>query len=70
MRILQLCNKPPYPPLEGGSIAMNNITQGLLKAGHHVKVVAISCFKNEVNIEEFPKEYIENTKFETVFVDF
>ena len=69
MRILQLCNKPPYPPLEGGSIAMNNITQGLLNAGHHVKVVAISSFKNEVNIEEFPKEYIENTKFETVFVD-
>ncbi len=69
MRILQLCNKPPYPPLEGGSIAMNNITQGLLNAGHYVKVVAISSFKNEVNIEEFPKEYIENTNFETVFVD-
>ena len=69
MRILQLCNKPPYPPLEGGSIAMNNITQGLFNAGHYVKVVAISSFKNEVNIEEFPKEYIENTKIETVFVD-
>lgn len=69
MRILQLCNKPPYPPLEGGSIAMNNITQGLLDAGHELKVVAISSFKNEVNIDEFPKEYLDKTKFESVFVD-
>ena len=69
MRILQLCNKPPYPPLEGGSIAMNNITQGLLDASHELKVVAISSFKNEVNIDEFPKEYLDKTKFESVFVD-
>jgi hypothetical protein len=28
MRILQLCNKPPYPPIDGGSKAMHNLTQG------------------------------------------
>ena len=69
MRILQLCNKPPYPPLEGGSIAMNTITQGLLNAGHEVKVFAISSFKNEVNLDDFPKDYLIKTKFESVFVD-
>ena len=45
MRILQLCNKPPYPPLDGGSKAMHNITQGLLDAGHQVKVLCISTAK-------------------------
>ena len=30
MRILQLCNKPPYPPIDGGSKAMHNLTRGLL----------------------------------------
>ena len=37
MRILQICNKPPFPPHEGGSIAMHNITMGLINAGHTVK---------------------------------
>ncbi len=69
MRILQLCNKPPYPPLEGGSIAMNNITQGLIAEGHTVKVLAISSFKNEVDLNDFPEDYLKNSKFETVFVD-
>ena len=37
MKILQLCNKPPLPAVDGGCIAMNNVTQGLLHSGHDVK---------------------------------
>jgi len=69
MNILQICNKPPFPPLEGGSIAMNAITQGLLKKGHHVKVLAISSFKNQALPESYPDWYLKSTHFETVFVD-
>ncbi len=38
MKVLQLCNKPPYPPVDGGTMAMNSITQGLLREGCDVKV--------------------------------
>lgn len=69
MRILQLCNKPPYPPIDGGSKAMHNLTRGLVNAGHDVKVLCISTPKNELKVDELPKEYLERTNIESVFVD-
>lgn len=69
MRILQICNKPPFPPHEGGSIAMHNITMGLINAGHTVKVLAISSFKNNTTKEILPEWYLKATQYETVFVD-
>ncbi len=69
MKILQICNKVPYPPNEGGSIAMNLITEGLLKAGHQVKVLAINTKKHFVNIDKLPEDYRKNTSIEAVFVD-
>jgi len=69
MKILQICNKPPYPAVDGGAIAMNNTTQGLLSKGHEVKVLAISTVKHPVNIEELPDHYLINTNFESVFID-
>ena len=69
MRIFQICNKSPFPPKEGGSIAMNNITQGLLAKGHTVKILAFSTPKYFVDEKTFPSEYLERTGIETVFID-
>ena len=41
MKVLQLCNKPPYPPVDGGTMAMNSITQGLLSRDCEVKVLTV-----------------------------
>ncbi|MFW6019829.1 MAG: glycosyltransferase family 4 protein [Bacteroidales bacterium] len=57
MRILQLCNKSPWPPKEGGSIAMNAITQSLLMEGHQVKVIAMNTNKYPVRTEDIPEDY-------------
>lgn len=69
MRILQLCNKPPFPPIDGGSKAMHNLTRGLLKAGHAVKVLCISTAKQPLVLEHIPKDYARATRIEGVFVD-
>jgi polysaccharide biosynthesis protein PslH len=69
MRILQICNKVPFPPKDGGSIAMNNLTMGLLAEGHQVKVLAISTPKNFVELEKLPAEYKALTNVEIVFID-
>ncbi len=69
MKILQICHKPPFPPSDGGTIAMNNVTQGLLHAGHQVKVLAIETPKHRVNRNALPSEYLSATGFESVFVD-
>ena len=57
MRILQLCNKSPWPPKEGGSIAMNAVTQSLLMEGHIVKVIAMNTHKYTVRLEDIPEDY-------------
>lgn len=69
MRILQLCNKPPFPPIDGGSKAMHNLTRGLLAAGHSVKVLAISTPKHPLDMDQVPADFAASTRMEAVFVD-
>jgi polysaccharide biosynthesis protein PslH len=45
MKILQLCNKSPLPPREGGSIAMYHLASALIEDGHHVDVLAVTTPK-------------------------
>ncbi|MEZ4756505.1 MAG: glycosyltransferase family 4 protein [Flavobacteriales bacterium] len=69
MRILQLCNKPPYPPIDGGTKAMLTLTKGLLRAGHEVKVLCISTPKHPLHPADVPPELMAKTGMEGVFVD-
>lgn len=69
MKILQLCSKSPYPALEGGPIAMHQITEGLLNAGHYVKVLAINTPKYFVDIQEIPEGYAKATAYDSVYID-
>lgn len=69
MKILQLCHKPPLPQVDGGCIAMHNITEGLLKTGQDVRVVAIETQKHPVKVSAFPVDYLQKTRFESVFIN-
>ena len=69
MKILQLCNKPPLPAIDGGCIAMNNITQGLLNDGHKVKILTIFTPKHDFNPHLYSQQYLDQTNIEGVFVD-
>ncbi|WP_324677677.1 glycosyltransferase family 4 protein [Hymenobacter sp. GOD-10R] len=46
MHILQLCFRVPFPPTDGGAIAMYDVTAGLVQAGHRVTVVAPNTHKH------------------------
>lgn len=69
MKVLQLCNKSPYPPREGGPIAMHAITKMLLQKDCKVKILAVNTEKYFVNENEIPEEYRKHTSIEWVFVD-
>jgi polysaccharide biosynthesis protein PslH len=69
MKILLLCNKSPYPAREGGPIAMNMIIEGLIRAGHSVKVLAVNSNKYNVERSSIPEEYRKKTSIELVYVD-
>jgi glycosyltransferase involved in cell wall biosynthesis len=69
MKILQLTHKPPVPSVDGGCLAMNQISNALLSAGVDLKVVSIATVKHPIiNSEDF-LQYRELTRFESVFVD-
>jgi len=69
MKVLVLCNKSPYPPKEGGPIAMNAIIEGLVNSGHQVKVLAINSNKYGVDVKDIPENYRHKTRIETVYID-
>ena len=58
MKILILCNKSPYPTIEGGPLAMNSIVNGLLDAGQQVKILAVNSKKYNVTYEDIPEDYM------------
>lgn len=69
MKILILCNKSPYPALEGGPMAMNSIVTGLLEAGHQVKILAVNSKKYNVTLDDIPVDYRNKTGIELIDVD-
>lgn len=69
MKVLQLCNKPPYPPVDGGTLAMNSVTQGLLAQGCEVRVLSVCSDKHPVLRDRMPESYLGQTRFEAVHVD-
>ena len=69
MKILFLCNKSPYPPIEGGSIAMNTLINGFVDAGHQVKVLAVSSNKFKISEKDIPQSYYDRTGLELVYIN-
>lgn len=48
---------------------MHNLTRGLLRAGHTVKVLCISTPKQPLVTEDLPPDYARSTRIEGVYVD-
>ena len=69
MKVLQLCNKPPYPPVDGGTMAMDCITQGLLQAGSEVRVLTVETDKHPALWEQMSDDYRQATRLEAVYID-
>jgi glycosyltransferase involved in cell wall biosynthesis len=69
MRILFLCNKSPWPPKEGGPMAMNMLIEGMADAGHKVKVLAVNSYKYNISQSSIPVSYQEKTGIELIDVD-
>lgn len=67
MKILQICHKSPFPPAEGGPIAMKAIRDGLVDAGNVVHTFTLSTPKFPVsdnvkkNTDNFSFAFIDNS---------
>lgn len=67
MRILQLCNKAPYPPNDGSSIAIYNMGKGFINCGVDLHVLTINTKKHFKPDDEVPEEYRRKANYKSVF---
>ncbi len=69
MRILLICNKPPFPPKDGGALAILSMVEGLLLQGHQLKVLAANDPKFHVSLADIPADFIQKSGLELIPVD-
>lgn len=69
MKVLQLCNKPPKPEVDGGCIAMSNISEGLLNEGVELKILTVSTEKHPFEIDKIDSNFAKTTEIEGIFLD-
>ncbi len=69
MKILLVCLRLPFPPSDGGTIAMFNMANALVKAGAEVKIVSFNTKKHFVDLSKVPVNFIETYKPEVVYLD-
>jgi glycosyltransferase involved in cell wall biosynthesis len=69
LNILQLCSKVPNPPKDGGAVAMDILTKGLMTLGANVKVLAISTHKHPFDESKISPDYKAKTNIESVFIE-
>lgn len=68
MRILQVSNKVPWPPKDGGAIATLTMSKGFTLLGHDVHVLAMNTKKHHITIDEIPHDLKERMHFELIDV--
>ncbi len=69
IKILQLCYKPPLPMVDGGTLGMHNMMQGMAAAGATVRILSVASDKHPARLDLLPDTYKEATRFEAVHID-
>lgn len=69
MKILQVAFKVPYPPKDGGALAMLNMAIGYKDLGHVITVLSANTRKHFASIADFPDEIKEIADFHMVNLD-
>jgi len=67
MRILQICNKAPYPPNDGSSIAIYNMASGLVSNLAEVHLLTINTKKHFKDDALVPEKFKAETHYQSVF---
>ncbi len=69
MKILQLTNKIPYPPKDGGAIATLNISRGLANLGHQIDLLGMNTSKHYIDFNQLPEDLTKQVTFHEVKVN-
>jgi len=67
MRILQICNKAPYPTNDGSSIAISNLAEGLIDNGAELHLLTINTKKHFKPDSAISEIYKRKTNYLSVY---
>jgi hypothetical protein len=67
MKILQLCLRSPFPPRDGGAIAMESLSQSMFNNGAEVHIVCFNTRKHYVDPDLIQANL--KSRFKMIFVD-
>ncbi len=65
MKILQLCNKAPFPAQDGSSIAIQNMALGLINSGAEVRILTLNTQKHYKSPKLLPFPFQLNKNYES-----
>ena len=69
MKILQICNKTPYPPKDGGSLASWMLVKGLILQGDLVHILTINTLKHYVTNPQIPSHMRDKVSVSPIQTD-
>jgi glycosyltransferase involved in cell wall biosynthesis len=69
MRILQLCNKFPYPLKDGAAIAITYLAKAFAGLGHDITLLSMNTSKHWFDLDTLPDAYNHYEAIHTVFID-
>jgi glycosyltransferase involved in cell wall biosynthesis len=69
LKVLQVCQKVPWPPNDGGSLAIYNAALGLMDAGVELSIIAVNALRDKVNTHTIPAWFRQSTKLLAVDID-
>lgn len=67
MRVLQICSKPSYPPVDGGTMAMHQLSEMLLQQGADLKILCFETPKHPFRGEK--GDFLTQTQYECVQIN-
>lgn len=69
MKILQICNKFPYPLKDGAAIAITYLAKAFQELGHEVTLLSMNTSKHWFDTDTLPDDFNHYEAMHTVYVD-
>jgi len=69
MKILQICNKFPYPLKDGAAIAITYLAKAFNELGHEVTLLSMNTSKHWFDTESLPHDFDHYEALHTVYID-
>jgi polysaccharide biosynthesis protein PslH len=69
MKVLQICPKPPMPPVDGGCAASLQLSKDLMEAGNELEVISLATQKHPFKKDGFDVTFLQQTKFRAFEID-